>query len=343
MPKTTEEVITVQYDNSNDFNEHAARLHYRALQHGGIMSGQTEIRVFDKQYFNGKSWFVYSENEFIERSKILHKEKVRIYIGNNQRSTNKKTDIEVIALNALPVDIDGNPHTIENKPFCLELLRKYDTYMMQQGLPLSVGETAAGYCPYIFFDKPIEITDKNRQEIRELIQTFKEFVCKTFKHDKAEIDPVCFNLSRVTKEIGSFDFNRGGKTGWVREPVFVSTEKFFKLVKTLPQAKVQSIENYDTSTPKTCAFCEYALKNQLKGKQRYGRVAPSMSAYIRDLPNKEALQKQYQAVQDPSRPDVNALASWDRKPSKFWCGQLRHYAEENGLKTICEKCLEEAI
>ena len=324
-----------------EFNEADARLHYKFLQHAG--EGQTEIRVFDPPYKEGRSFFVWNENEFIDVCKKLHSEGVREYLGVNMRSINKKSDADVTALNGVSVDIDGIPHDVSTKPFCLELLREYDTYMQKQKLPLSIGETAAGYCPYIFLDKPIQINKDNQQEVRNYLFAIKGFLCAKFKREKAEIDPTGFNPSRVTKIIGSFDFSRNGSTRWLRKPVFVKTENFLAWVKSLPEVEIRPGKNHDTQVPKKCAFCEHALTHKINEGGRYRRVAPSLAAYVRNSPNKEALHRQFQQVQDPSRPDVDSLSSWDRKPSKFWCGQLRHFAEEARLGKICNGCLEEML
>jgi len=315
--------------------------HYRSLQH----EHETEIRVFDKPYLNGKSFFVSGQEAVLKTIEDLNKEKVRAYIGINERTPNGKTDADVIAYGTFCCDIDGVPHTNENKSFAIELAYDLMKYFKENRIHGAIAETAGGANVIISLKPRIKITKETKQELINTIQKAKKFLCEKFKRDRAEIDPCVFNLSRVFKPIGIYDWKRNGSTGWIIKPAFTPTENFLKWVNRLEgKETVKEFKgNLSKNTPKNCGICELALKEQFEKGARYTRLAPNVSAYIRKLPNRIELAKQFQAVQDPSNNFKNSLAEWDRVPSKFCCTALRRYAEQIGKEKICRDCLEAVL
>jgi len=92
-------------------------------------------------------------------------------------------------------------------------------------------------------------------------------------------------------------------------------------------------------TPKTCAFCEFALENKLPEGNRYTRLCPSLSAYTRAIKDRTQVRKRFQLIQDKDNPFKDSLGEWDNVPSMFVCTALQNYAQKIGLGHICTLCI----
>jgi len=118
----------------------------------------------------------------------------------------------------------------------------------------------------------------------------------------------------------------------------------------LPEGLIEQVEkkghekslpkNYNIPTPNKCAFAEYILTHKIDAENKYIQLCPNVSAYTRNLANKEDIRKQYNDLQNPED-DIDRLGRWDNRPSKFNCFQMRLFAKKIGKNNLCEKCLVE--
>lgn len=180
------------------FNEEDVRNFYRFFKH----KRPTEIRVFDeKKYPNGKSVFVKTEDEFVEKCKYFSvEEKVSVYIGARDRVG--KADKDVVSSNFIFFEIDE--HKKGDASSTISEREKIKKFLEEKGITITMqGMSGAGYHFYIIHTKQELPNDEKRKEYKDLsLGNFKDVLIE----QGFNIDPGVFNLSRVSRVLGTYNY-----------------------------------------------------------------------------------------------------------------------------------------
>ena len=160
----------------------------------------TEIRVFDAvKYPNGKSIFVTTEEEFVEKCRYYSEEDgVSVYIGARDRKA--RGDKNVISSHFIFFEIDKHGEDKgEEKDKILEFLKSKGIEVSMQGMS---GGGWHFYVPHKM--QEFESEDKALEYKEKSLGGFK----KVFLDEGFDVDPAVFNLERVTRVLGTFNFKR---------------------------------------------------------------------------------------------------------------------------------------
>lgn len=161
----------------------------------------TEVRVFDAiKYPEGKSVFVHSKDEFIklvERYNIT--DKVNVYAGFREREDGMKGDDNVKSSCGIFLEIDE--HDKEH----LDVRQKLEEFLKQNEIQLALMVfSGGGYHYYIPHDVKDLSSPEDREHYRLSLTRFKELLLSK----GIEVDKKVFNLERVTRIPGTYNFNR---------------------------------------------------------------------------------------------------------------------------------------
>jgi len=185
--------------------------YYHLLGH----SKPTEIRVFGGKFPEGRSVFVPNEEAFLREVKRYNvDEQVNVYAGYRDRIGKK--DRDVIASCGIFIEIDE--HDVK-KP---EEKKKLEKYLLMVGLKVgAIAFSGRGFHFYVPHDKIILSDDKERDGYRQLLRFLKDLLLK----ENIDIDPKCFDISRVTRVIGSWNHKRRACSKWVKINQLTDEEK----------------------------------------------------------------------------------------------------------------------
>lgn len=178
------------------FNEKEVREFYRFFNH----NKPTEIRVFDEvKYPNGQSVFVNTEDEFVEKCRYYcEDEQVSVYIGARDRKA--KGDKNVISSSFVFFEIDKHgedKEEEENK--ILKFLKENNIEVGMQGM------SGGGWHFYIPHKIQTFLTSEEALLYKEnSLNSFK----KVFLDKGFDVDGAVFNLERVTRVLGTFNYKR---------------------------------------------------------------------------------------------------------------------------------------
>lgn len=180
--------------NSLEINEQDIQTFYEFFNH----TQPTEIRVFDKEkYPDGKSVFVKNYDEFLSAVKKYTEEKVNSYIGGRNRIGTKTQDI--VSTNFVFLEIDE--HNI-NKP---EMKQKVEEFLKNNNIEIGLcGFSGGGYHFYLPHTKIEFINEEHRNLSKLFLTSFKNAML----NNKIDIDPKVFDLPRVSRILGTYNFQR---------------------------------------------------------------------------------------------------------------------------------------
>jgi len=180
----------------NKIHEQNVRTFYRYFKH----TKPTEIRLFDnKKYPLGKSMKINNEEEFIKKIKLYNeKEKIDVYIGGRDRLD--KGDANIISSYGIFLEIDE--HNIE-KP---KELQKLKQFLNNNNIKIGMlGFSGGGYHIYI----PHKLKSLIKEENKKMYKNFLMKIKYIFKiKNNIDIDDKIFNLERVSRVLGSFNYKR---------------------------------------------------------------------------------------------------------------------------------------
>jgi len=178
------------------FDEPSVRRFYRFFRH----EKPTEIRVFDKEkYPKGQSVFVTTEDEFVNKCRYYcEEEKVSVYIGARDRAA--KGDANVISSSFLFFEIDehGNDKSSEKE--------KIIQFLKDNNIPITMqGMSGGGWHFYIMHTKQKFANSEEAFAYKE--QSLNSFK-KVMQAQNFDIDGAVFNLERVTRVLGTYNYKR---------------------------------------------------------------------------------------------------------------------------------------
>ncbi len=178
------------------FDEDTVRKFYRFFKH----KNPTEIRVFDKtKYPNGKSVFVKTENEFIDKCRYYSEvERISVYIGARDRTARKDVNVSSSSFVLFEIDEHGENKTEERD--------KIIKFLNDNGITITMqGMSGGGWHFYIMHTKQIFATSEEALNYKE--QSLNSFK-KVMLANNFDIDPAVFNLERVMRVLGTYNYKR---------------------------------------------------------------------------------------------------------------------------------------
>ena len=183
-------------NNTIFFDEDAVRKFHRFFHH----KKPTEIRVFDPIKFpQGQSILVTTEDEFVERCRhYCEEEKVSVYIGARDRK--EKGDANVVSSQFVFFEIDEHG---ENKT---EEKDKIIKFLNDNGIKITMqGMSGGGWHFYILHTKQnFANSDEAFAYKEQSLNSFK----KVMQAQGFDIDDKVFNLERVTRVLGTYNYKR---------------------------------------------------------------------------------------------------------------------------------------
>jgi hypothetical protein len=177
------------------FNEEDVRKFYSFFNH----QNPTEIRVFDTiKYPNGESVFVKNEDEFVTKCKYYCDEEVSVYIGARDRKARGDKNVVSSSFVFFEIDEHGEDKDSEKNKI-LDFLKEENIQVGMQGM------SGGGWHFYI----PHKLQEFGTSEEALL---YKEWSLNSFKKVMLgkgfDVDPAVFNLERVTRVLGTFNYKR---------------------------------------------------------------------------------------------------------------------------------------
>lgn len=170
---------------------------YDILGHGEV-GGVTELRTF----YNGKSYFATSKEEFIEQAlPLLDKD---VFVGINPRKDDSKpgTYESISHLTALVLDLDpknqSGEGSTEHQHNTSQALARSILQELPGGTIVSSGSGTHIYYPL----EPLRVSDW--QTLSESVKTWGENIQKKYETNEIRIDSI-FDLPRVIRVWGSFN------------------------------------------------------------------------------------------------------------------------------------------
>lgn len=193
----------------------------------------SEVIVFDNvKYPQGHVEWAKNKQEFIDKCKEFNKnQQIDVYIGGRDRKNTGNDNI--ISSDFIFLEIDE--HDAE-KP---EELPKVRAFLDKNGIkPGLIGFSGGGYHIYIPMPKVIFNNSKERDEYKYSLNLFKKILMK----EKIDIDPKVFDLQRVSRVLGSFNWKRGKISKIIEINDVNRAENYQNLVK-MVQNNPEFIEN----------------------------------------------------------------------------------------------------
>ena len=335
-------------------DEEAIRQHATALNH----AVETEIRINGTAQLankNRKERYIHNQDKIIEVVKKYNPEK-NAYIANNERWIGGSKIIDVKTINSTYFDYEALDHAKNGKNFALQLAEDSKTELKKENINLALSDSGNGIHGLICLTEPIPIDSPEEKgnisllQARDYIKRIKTFAGKQI-NKQAKNDKVVHNLACMEKIVGSYSHSSKTTTFWLDKPTKTKTEDWLKWVDKMPEEKILSEQYFinnvkDECLPNGCRFIEWMLKNCLPRSEkieRYHYCSPSIAAYTRYLKNKSTIRLEWEKLQDPKGTYIGSLACWDKIPSKFSCGSLRHWGQAVGHTKLCEECCEDLM
>lgn len=282
------------------FDEETVRKFYRFFKH----KKPTEIRVFDeKKYPSGKSIFVKTEDEFVEKCRFYSiDEKVSVYIGARDRVG--KSDKDVVSSNFIFFEIDE--HDTGNAEDKISERDKIIKFLEDNGINVTMqGMSGAGYHFYIMHMNEIFNDDEARKNYKDnALGSFK----KVLQDNGFDIDGAVFNLSRVSRVLGTYNYK------WNKISKLISIDKHVDVQKNteaLQKLVVSHIKKTEPIVSSSIGLEEDSIIGDIKKNWTVGNrqdLTMSLAGYLRKVKRmglNNAINTVVQICQDCGDTDVN--------------------------------------
>jgi hypothetical protein len=216
-------------------NEQEVRQFYRFFGH----KNPTEVIVFDKvRYPEGRVLWAKDEQDFVNKVRQFNeKDKVDAYIGGRDRIA--KGDKGIVSSYGLFIEIDEHD---AKKP---EQLNKLKEFLASKSIEIGMlGFSGGGYHVYAPSVLKELQTDLDREELRQGLDKFKQALLSA----GIDIDSACFDLQRVSRVLGTFNYKRNEMSKIVYYNPDVNLEKnrqaIIDLLSSMPkETEIKSNQN----------------------------------------------------------------------------------------------------
>ncbi len=219
------------------FNEKDVIKFYQFFKH----KSPTEIRVFDtEKYPNGKSIFINTENKFVEKCRYYCEEGVSVYIGARDRSA--RGDKNVISSGFVFFEIDEHKEGDNKDSEKIKILKFLEENNIKVGMQGMSGGGWHFYIPHKF--QEFKTSDEALLYKEQSLNSFK----KVFLDQGFDVDGAVFNLERVTRVLGTFNYKRNkiSKIEYINEvDLNLNTISLHELLKNYKAMPRQDNINYD--------------------------------------------------------------------------------------------------
>jgi hypothetical protein len=229
------------------FNEKDIRTFYRFLEH----KHSTEIIVFDKvKYPEGKVTWVKNEDEFVEKVRFYNKQKqVDTYVGNRDRVD--KNNGGVVGSNNFWIEIDEHD---TSKPEELEKVKKF---CKENELTPCIGFSGGGYHIYLFH-KYLEL---DNPEVKKKYMEGLLMIRSILQNNNIDVDKGVFDLQRVTRVLGTYNWTRGKLSKIVNFPNPTEQERIRNMQNLESLAsKLDNVNNQSVNSPTTGTISQNAIE-----------------------------------------------------------------------------------
>lgn len=207
------------------FDELTVRQFYRFFRH----KYPTEIRVFDEvKYPAGQSVFVDSEDAFVEKCRYYcEQEKVSVYIGARDRKARKDINVTSSAFVLFEIDEHDGVNKTEERDKIVKFLEDNNIKVTMQGM------SGGGWHFYIMHELQEFVNADEALDYKEKsLNSFK----KIMQDQGFDIDGAVFNLERVMRVLGTFNWKRNklSSIDFINKSVDVqaNTQALIKLLET---------------------------------------------------------------------------------------------------------------
>lgn len=182
-------------------NPEHIKQYYKILRH----QEETELRAINPENKTIKTFHIQSEEELLNLCKELDG-KYNLYLGVNERKKGGTEAKDIIRVGIIPIDID-----CVNKPATDEDIAEANNITVQiiedgkrQGMQEPCVIFSGNGFQILYCIPPIEITNKNREEIEQKIQEFEKRLIDKYSNDKIRLDQVG-DLPRIMRIAGTFN------------------------------------------------------------------------------------------------------------------------------------------
>ncbi len=179
------------------FNEEDVRRFYQFFKH----KHPTEIRVFDPiKYPKGKSIFVNTEDEFVEKCRYYSQvDKISAYIGARDKTAMGDKNVTSSHFVLFEIDEHDGKDKTEERDKIINYLKKHNIQISMQGMS---GGGWHFYIPHKL--QEFENSDKAFEYKGSSLAAMK----KILQGQGFDIDGAIFNLERVMRVLGTFNYKR---------------------------------------------------------------------------------------------------------------------------------------
>lgn len=310
--------------------------YYDLLNH----SKETEIRIFDP----AKSFFKTEKNDFVNTVADLADSGKDVYAGLNERISGGKGDDDVKYIGAIFIDFDVHGDSVSDDEV-KQNVSNLNSKLRDNNVKTSLAFSGRGYHIIIPF-KRIEITNENREEILKKINCFKTFLVEKFA-----VDSKTFNLSRVTRIIGTFNNSAEKISYWMDYQGYNDNHNFIDFLNVLYEqfSKEDSSDvihingiktNDNIESGRVCKFFDdIAVKQEFPEGDRHTTLMKNLAVYTNST-GKLGLKKKFCKKQNM---DEFELHGWDDKFASrelcvFNCGEIMNYCKEHNIEDVCSLC-----
>ena len=310
--------------------------YYDLLNH----AEETEIRIFDP----AKSFFVKNRADFISNVVNLSDSGKDVYAGLNERKGGGKSDEEVKYFSSIFIDFDVHGEAITDAEVQQNVFA-LNGKLKENNIKTSLAFSGRGYHIIIPF-KRIEITNANREDIKKKINSFKNFLVEKFG-----VDSKTFNLSRVTRIIGTLNNSAEKLSYWMDYDGYNDNNEFIDFLNALYE---QSLKEDSTNTVyvegvktndnieegRKCKFFdEVGLQEKFPEGDRHTTLMKNLGVYT-NFTGKFDLRKKFCTKQEMSEFELHG---WDEKfktgeMKTFNCGEIMNYCKQYNIKDVCSLC-----
>ena len=322
----------------NKYNKSDAEKYYDLVHH----ESETEIRLYNNKHnAPAKNFFVHSKDEFLSVIEDNLEKGMNISAGLNEREHNKGGDDDVKRLGCIMCDFDAH-----NESQSLDEIEKQANELVlrfsSNNIGVSLAFSGRGYHVLIPF-KAVKITKENRDEWKQKLKILRQHLV-----DKFGVDSATFNLSRVSRVIGTFNLSAQKLSYWVNYKGYNDNFDFIDLINNLYKENTMSITSGEDNgeidlkveSRRECEFFDKtALENKFPEGDRHSILIKNLAVYTNYIGKKE-LRDFFCKVQEMEQKEFEG---WDAAfkegtLNNFNCGEILNYCKKTGTKDPCFGC-----
>ena len=321
-------------------NREDVEKYYALLNH----KSETELRLYNnKANMAARKFFAHSKDEFLSLVEDNAELGLNISAGLNERHYQKSGDDDVQYLGCVLIDFDAHEEGASLEQIgktAHDLIMKFSEMEIQASLAFS----GRGYHVLIPF-KAIELTNDNREEWKQKLKSLKQYLVEKFA-----VDSSTFNLSRMSRVIGTLNIEAQTISRWVDYRGYNDNFDFIDFINTLYDKreiinKINSAMNDNkindsVEAQRVCPFFDnISVTTKFPEGERYNVLIKNLAMYT-NFTGKKDIREAYIKAQNSS---ASEFAGWDKAFKdqsfrKFNCGEIYNYCKRNGIKDVCTSC-----